>query len=342
MKVLVFEYITGGGLNDALLPDALAREGQMMRDALVSDLCEINGIEVLLFRDIRTPFPSDKIASPNKLSIITIKARDNYRAIWLEALKKVDAVWPVAPETNQILADLCQDVEVANKVLLTSGSTAVVLTGDKLKTYQVLSRYDVKMAQTVAMSQFCYTTEHTWVLKPVDGVGCDHAQVIQSIEDYQQVQKKCSVPEEWIVQPFVKGVSMSLSVLMRDGQAILLSCNQQKIIIKSGRFELIGCRVNVEPENRKELALLLQTLTKQIPGLWGYVGIDYIDSETGPSLLEINPRLTTSYVGIRKALGVNVAGLVLQLMRGLPELLPTCNEVVDITLNEPFAMDVHE
>jgi predicted ATP-grasp superfamily ATP-dependent carboligase len=32
-------------------------------------------------------------------------------------------------------------------------------------------------------------------------------------------------------------------------------------------------------------------------------------------VLEVNPRLTTSYVGLRRAIGVNPAGLVLRLLQ---------------------------
>jgi len=41
------------------------------------------------------------------------------------------------------------------------------------------------------------------------------------------------------------------------------------------------------------------------------VGIDLVRTEQGLVMLEINPRLTTSYAGLRRALGVNPAGLVL-------------------------------
>jgi len=38
MKILVFEYITGGGFNKQDLPDSLAREGRLMLHALLDSL----------------------------------------------------------------------------------------------------------------------------------------------------------------------------------------------------------------------------------------------------------------------------------------------------------------
>jgi predicted ATP-grasp superfamily ATP-dependent carboligase len=49
--------------------------------------------------------------------------------------------------------------------------------------------------------------------------------------------------------------------------------------------------------------------------LWGYAGIDLILTAGGPVILEINPRLTTSYVGLRQATGENPATLMLDLYR---------------------------
>ena len=49
------------------------------------------------------------------------------------------------------------------------------------------------------------------------------------------------------------------------------------------------------------------------PDLFGYVGVDLIENEDACFVLEINPRLTTSFVDIEKKCGLNVAKLVLNL-----------------------------
>ena len=53
-----------------------------------------------------------------------------------------------------------------------------------------------------------------------------------------------------------------------------------------------------------------------LPGLWGYFGVDLILSGGGPVVVDVNPRLTTSYAGLRPALGINAAGMVLAALRG--------------------------
>jgi predicted ATP-grasp superfamily ATP-dependent carboligase len=50
--------------------------------------------------------------------------------------------------------------------------------------------------------------------------------------------------------------------------------------------------------------------------------VDLIETAGGPVVVEVNPRLTTSYAGLRRAIGLNAAELVL----GLPASLETSSE----------------
>ena len=58
---------------------------------------------------------------------------------------------------------------------------------------------------------------------------------------------------------------------------------------------------------------LASAVARALPGLWGYCGVDFIETDSGPQVLEVNPRLTTSYAGLRRATGLNCAQLVLDL-----------------------------
>ena len=58
MRVLVCEFVTGGGLAGAVLPASLAREGDMMLQSLVKDLADLPDITVVVTRDGRLPVQS--------------------------------------------------------------------------------------------------------------------------------------------------------------------------------------------------------------------------------------------------------------------------------------------
>jgi predicted ATP-grasp superfamily ATP-dependent carboligase len=118
-----------------------------------------------------------------------------------------------------------------------------------------------------------------------------------------------------VAQPWIDGPALSLSLLCADGVARLLSCNRQLISIAGGRLALEGITVNAVPDAGGQLAALGGRIAAAIPDLWGYVGVDLVATADGPVVLEINPRLTTSYCGLRPALQVNAAELVLGLLR---------------------------
>jgi predicted ATP-grasp superfamily ATP-dependent carboligase len=109
--------------------------------------------------------------------------------------------------------------------------------------------------------------------------------------------------------------------LCRDGAAWLLTCNEQIIEITGNEFRYRGFIVGGCESRRAEYQPIASAVAAAIPGLWGYVGVDLIDGPDGPVVLEINPRLTTSYAGLKHAVGANPAGLVLDLLkRQIPDI----------------------
>ena len=48
-----------------------------------------------------------------------------------------------------------------------------------------------------------------------------------------------------------------------------------------------------------------------MPGLFGFVGIDILIRNDMIYIVEINPRLTTSYVGLNETIGCNMVDLLL-------------------------------
>jgi len=50
--------------------------------------------------------------------------------------------------------------------------------------------------------------------------------------------------------------------------------------------------------------------------------VDFVETPGGPVVIEVNPRLTTSYAGLHRAIGLNPAKLVL----GLPKSLEMSND----------------
>jgi tyramine---L-glutamate ligase len=79
---------------------------------------------------------------------------------------------------------------------------------------------------------------------------------------------------------------------------------------------------------------LVDNVAHALPELWGYVGIDLIETPEQRFVLEINSRLTTSFVGINAALGINVAENILQLLKGKPTLNAIYNQPITIKVKQ--------
>ena len=105
-----------------------------------------------------------------------------------------------------------------------------------------------------------------------------------------------------LLQPFVPGEPMSASFLVSpEGRAWLIAIGRQRMEVRDGRFEYLGGEIPVScPDAVHELHRAIAA----IEGLAGFVGVDFIwDEQSGrATILEINPRPTTSLVGLCRLL----------------------------------------
>jgi predicted ATP-grasp superfamily ATP-dependent carboligase len=95
-----------------------------------------------------------------------------------------------------------------------------------------------------------------------------------------------------------------------------LSVNRQRITVHEGSFRYHGSVVNALADAGGRFQALAQSIVAAIAGLWGYFGVDLVVSDSGPVVVDVNPRLTTSYAGLRSGLGINAADMVLSALRG--------------------------
>lgn len=313
-----------------LLSPSLAAEGGMMLQALIDELKHLSALDLLVPLDLRCT----GVSLPLNAEIVPIAEDQDVMSLLPELIARCDAVWPIGPETDGILAGIAEMVVAQQKMLLLSRPDAVTRCGDKLATYRTLSSHGIPVVETRPLDALQSNAGFSRsVIKPVDGVGCLGGIIVDNGQEFQRVVSSLEFPGRHVIQPYCDGQAISLSCLFKQGNGWLICCNQQLIDIANSRFELRGCLVNVANPWRDFYQVLIQWVAKAVPGLWGYVGIDIIESPNqGPQVLEINPRLTTSYVGIRHATGINVAEQVMHLLHGEPELRPSFNQTVNIAI----------
>ncbi|AMK78618.1 MULTISPECIES: ATP-grasp domain-containing protein [Methylomonas] len=329
MRILVFEYITGGGLVGQALPASLAAEGGLMLQALLTELKCLQDIQLCVPLDQRCARP----IMLQEVEIVTVSADCDIFALLWDLLVEVDLFWPIAPESDGILQRLAELAIAANVEILLSNPATLAICADKFATYQELAKQAIPVVETRLLGQGADGLDDNVVVKIADGVGCMNSFVIDA-EQLATAVAGLSDPQRYVLQPYTSGQAASLSCLFKSGRAWLICYNHQQIVLENGRFSLQGCLVNMPTDKLDFYRNLIKAIAEALPGLWGYVGIDIIENaEHGPLVLEINPRLTSSYVGIQQATGINVAEQVLSLRHAEPDLQISRNETVQISIN---------
>ena len=298
------EFITAGGFNHVDLPANLAHEGAMMRDALLHDLSSLPYC-------ISTTVDARLTPPKHCETCVQIDANAAVWQIWQQQIQQADAVWLIAPETDGLLKRLTQLATLQGKLILGCTLKSVEIASEKLSTYLALINAGIATIPTYTIESWP-RTDGEWVVKPNDGAGCADTVYFENADTLTDYISQNNQTKTHVVQPYQQGVSASISCVIYQGRAHLLSCNKQLISIENNIFCYAGIQLNAMQHLWEKFKLLAQKIAKTDMNLQGYVGIDVIvNSDQTIIVVEINPRLTTSYAGLKQATGQNPAALII-------------------------------
>jgi tyramine---L-glutamate ligase len=297
LKVLVYEWVTGGGLAGLPMPTEWAAEGAAMRRAVAADFASLRNCTAQVIVPIDARLPQE----PETSTIVPVDGAGG-RVRLAELAQSVDATIVIAPETNGTLARLTRQLDEAGAYHLGSSVDAVALTGDKARLAGFLRARSIDTPPTRLIDPRAglpADAPYPAVLKPVDGVGSQDTFLVAGS---RSVPAGARALESAVLQPFVPGEPMSASFLVDTaGRAWLIGIGSQRMAVRNGRLEYRGGTMPVECRGAE---CRLRPALEAIAGLRGFVGVDFIWDSTSErvTLLEINPRPTTSYVGLSQCL----------------------------------------
>jgi hypothetical protein len=300
MVVFVYEYACA--LAGAIpLPECVRVEGRAMRAALVEDFTKLPGVRVLTL-DTQTPQAE----------------RGEFRAL----AAKADWTVVIAPEFERILLQRSCWVLEAGGRLLGPSPEIIALTGDKWAIYEWMRFHGIRTPQTWRAEELppspeepaCPQAAAKWVLKPRDGAGSIDIQLLHE-------NPEAPIRPGFLLQRFIPGIAASVAYLAGPKQLVALQPAYQHLS-NDGRFHYRGGKLPL-PEPLAERALrLARPAAERLPEPLGYLGFDLVlgDASEGSAdhLIEINPRLTTSYLGLRALAMDNLAGIILRVATGEP------------------------
>ncbi len=299
MRIFLYECISAGGLGPDV-PDSLRREGGAMLAAVVADFRRLRGVEVVTIAD------------------------ETEHGVFEEAAAGCDWTLVIAPEFDELLQTRSQAVLDVGGRLLGSHPGAIGMTADKLALAEYWHARGLPHPLTQGLDPAAIASfPPPWVMKPRFGAGSQATFLIRNQDDAMRVWAPAfhECPnDDFIVQQYVRGRPASVALLMGVKETIPLNpCWQH--LSQDGRFRYRGGSLPMDAalcERAKRLAL---KAVAGIKGLQGYVGVDLVlGDDGGDFVIEINPRLTTSYLGLRDLCCDNLAELLLKEVQG--EMVP--------------------
>jgi hypothetical protein len=248
---------------------------------------------------------------------------------WLkEDLSDYDACLPIAPEEDLILYRITRAIEEHGLKVIGSLSEGVLTCSDKWETYQALKNVSPlintdkiffdDLGRNLNLMKGLSDLENLKVVKPVDGVSCSGVRIVDSQRKLEeatlQIKKNSSFPF-FLLQDYVEGDSCSVTMLADGQKAVPVSLNLQNININESYVDYNGGKTPLEHPLKYEAFSVAKKAVESIKGLRGYVGVDLILGEE-VHLVEVNSRITTPYIALRKLVNFNLGQAVLDAVKG--------------------------
>ncbi|QDU96130.1 ATP-grasp domain-containing protein [Lignipirellula cremea] len=304
MRVFVYEYVTGGGwFEQSSEPPtgSLLAEGSAMAAAVAEDLTAL-GHQTYLLRDVRLPH------FRHLGELTSVDSRVAEELAFSRVAKRCDAALLIAPEFDQILLRRCRWALQAGVRLLSPGEAFITATSDKLRFASLLEAAGAPTPATFLLADAAAAGKRLFfpaILKPRAGAGSQGLRLLQERGDLEHLlaTTDAAEQEQLLVQAFAPGMAASLAVLGGgDRPPVLLPAFEQ--LLSAGDFVYQGAAGPLAASLQERAQRLVRAALRALPPLTGYAGFDLVlgndPAGTADTVVEANPRLTTSYAALRQ------------------------------------------
>ncbi|TRO52259.1 ATP-grasp domain-containing protein [Candidatus Bathyarchaeota archaeon] len=337
LKLLVYEHISGGGHADKALPASVLSEGFSMLRTLTADF-KAAGHNVTTILDTHIARFSPPIFANCIIPVISCREAQEKIS---KLSKQADATYIIAPETDGVLQSFVDTLEQTGVVSLNCGTSAINKVSDKAGFYLHMKKLGLSVPNTLTFIVSDDSKEiaksvrdclgFPAVFKPSNGVSCSGISVVRNEEQVAGAVAKIkadSREKRFLVQELVKGIAASVTVFSVGSRVVPVSLNRQDVVIETHEAfsNYNGGLVPLYHPKQAEAFEVAKKLVKSVRGLNGYVGVDFVLTEKEAVVEEVNPRLTTSYVGLRQVVNFNPAQAIINAVvkRELPTQVERC------------------
>jgi len=327
-SILVFEYFTASGEKSK----CIISEAEALIFDLLDDLKDYD-VDLVINRSYENRIKEFNNVNPILIDCDVIE--------WLEknAANFTKAVF-IAAENNNNLYNITKILEENNVKTYTSSSSACEISSNKYETYEELFNvvpqprsFKFKIDPKGYWKRAIENLYEKWqaedplstlkiIIKPLMGVDCEDIVIIENIEDLTLDLDKIFQPgSRVLVQEYIDGTDISVSLICDGETAVPLSLNEQFIEIKDDKGTYLGGKLPFDSKYKDESFEIAKKAVEAIDGLKGFVGVDLLINSDEKDvysvyLLEVNSRFTTPYVGLKEVANFNIGKTIIDLLDG--------------------------
>ena len=327
-SILVFEYFTASGEKDK----CIISEAEALIFALLDDLKDFN-IDLVINESYEGAVKDYENVNPIFIDVDVVD--------WLKdnAENFTKAIF-ISAENDNNLFNITEILEKNNVEIYNSSADACLKSSDKSLSYEALSNivpqprtFRFKIDPKGYWKRAIENLHEKWqaedpltqlklIIKPLTGVDCEDIVIIEKIEDLTLDLDKIFRPgSRVIVQEYVEGTDISVSLISDGKKAIPISLNKQFVELKDDKARYLGGELPFESEYRDEAFEIATKAVESIDGLKGFVGVDLLINADEKDiysvyLLEIHSRFTTPYVGLKEIANFNIGKSIIDLIDG--------------------------
>lgn len=325
-SILVFEYFTASGDRTP----CIISEAESLIMSLIDDLRDFD-----IYLAINKSY---KYLVENNTNVTPIYLDESIEKWLKENANLFKRSIFIAAENDMNLYNITKILEDNEVKIYNSSSEACFICSEKFDTYEKLfnivpqpKSFKIKIDHKGYWKRAVENLYKSWqsedpltplkiIIKPISGVDCENIKIIKNIDDLSyDLEKLFPIGSRVIIQEFIEGKDISISLISDGTKAIPLSLNEQIVVLNDDCGKYLGGKAPIDSKLKKKAFNIAIKAVESLKGIKGFVGVDLITNSDITDLnelylLEVNSRFTTPYVGLQKISNFNIAKSIIDLL----------------------------
>lgn len=187
------------------------------------------------------------------------------------------------------------------------GFVTVALCANKVQTQKILGQHGIPVPGEPGPGKR--------VIKPVKGCGAQGVRLSENGPGTDEFAERFIEGENFSVSIIPNRIIGDACLYFKGNPPLVLAVNRQQIETDNdGAFHYLGGETPVHPDREDEI-IRTAVMVTEVLGCQGYCGVDVVVADK-VYVVDVNPRITTSLVGIAACMEEEIADLLIKASKG--------------------------